>query len=152
MADYVEDFIDRVRSVGPLSPSNKRRLAVRQKITEFEHTIRSERDPARAIPAFLQRAMTRASKEISQHSRNNIPKRTAAFFQEVFDELSIRTRLIIQELKDDTFQVEVKIDASDGALTYVIKSNLYSLVAAHEWIDSEQGNMLIKAVIAKYEK
>ena len=56
MADPVEAFIDRVRSVEPLPRGSNRRLAIRQKIAESESALRMDRDAALALPAFRQRA------------------------------------------------------------------------------------------------
>lgn len=152
MTDLVEAFIDGVRSVEPLPAGRDRRVAIRQKITEREVFLRKGRDGARAVPKFLQQAQVRARAEITRHRRNNLSTRTAEFFQEVLEELSLRVRLTIRELKDDTFRVEVKIGAADDAPHHVVKFEFYSIKAAQEWVDSEQGVTLINAVIKKYEK
>src|SRR5450432_2354017 len=98
MSEPVEAFIDRIRSVQPLAGGNSRRLAIRQKITETENMLR--RDASMAIPLFLQRARDRAFKEVARHSPKKVTTRTAEFFQEVFEELSLLTRLTIREHKD----------------------------------------------------
>jgi len=152
MSDLVEAFFDSVRSVEPLPAGRDRRLAIRRKITEGENTLRKSRDAARAVPKFLQQAQTRARAEIARHRRNNLSTRTAEFFQEVFEELSLRVRLTIREMKDDTFRVEVKGAAAEDAPLHIVKSEFYSLKAAQEWVDSDQGVTLINAVIEKYEK
>ena len=151
MADPVEAFIDRVRSVEPLPRGSNRRLAIRQKIAESESALRMDRDAALALPAFRQRARDRAFKEISRHTRNKVPTRTAEFFKEVFEELSVLALLTIKAQEDDdTFRVEVETGGADAPRPRVAKSGFYSLEAARQWIDSDQGNTLIKAIIEKY--
>jgi hypothetical protein len=152
MADLVEAFISGIRSVEPLSHGSDRRLAIRQKITESENLLRRSGGAAPALAEFLQQARRRASEEVSRHKRNNVPTRTAEFFQEVFEELSVRARLTVKEMPDDTFQIEVNVSASGWALPHVVKSDFYSVVAAQQWIDSDQGNTLVRAIIGKYEK
>jgi hypothetical protein len=80
-----------------------------------------------------------------------VSTRTAEFFQEVFEELSVRIRLTIREMPDDTFQVEVDVGAPGGT-PHIVKTGFYSVEAARQWIDSDAGNTLIKAVIEKYER
>ena len=149
MADPVEAFIEGVRSVEPFSTGSSRRVAIRQKITEFENALRREQAGARATATFLHRARQRASREVSRHKRNDVLTRTAEFFQEVFEELSVRMRLAIKERDDDTFRIEVEIGPA-GAAPHVVRSGFYSLEDARLWIDSEQGDTLIKAVIEKF--
>jgi hypothetical protein len=152
MADPVKAFIDGVRSVEPISRSSNRSLVIRQKITEAESSLL--RDPAtrHMIASFLQQAKRRAFEEIARHKRNNALTRTGEFFQDVHDELSTRTRLTIKEENDDTLRVEVDIGSPDEPLPHMVKSGFYSVVAAQQWIDSDLGNTLIKAIIEKYKK
>jgi hypothetical protein len=153
MADPVEAFIDRVRSVEPLPRGSNRRLAIRQKIAESENALRMDVDATLPLPSFRQRARDRASKEISRHTRNKVPTRTAEFFQEVFEELSVLTLLTVKAHEnDDTFRVEVEIGGAHGPRAHVAKSGFYSAAAARLWIDSDQGNTLLKAIIEKYAK
>jgi hypothetical protein len=153
MADPVEAFIDRVRSVEPLPRGSNRRLAIRQKIAESENALRIDPDAMLSLPAFRQRAKDRAFKEIARHVRNKVPTRTADFFQEVFEELSVLTLLTIKAQEDDdTFRVEVEIGSAAGSRPHVAKSGFYSLEAARQWIDSDPGNTLLKAIIEKYAK
>jgi hypothetical protein len=152
MPDPVEAFINRVRSVAPLPRDTNRRVAIRQKIAEAENDSRIEQGNALAIPALLQRARDRVSNEISRHTHNKVPTRTAEFFQDVLEELSLLARLAIMgEHDDDTFRVEVQVGEA-GTPPHVVKSKFYSVEAARQWINSEQGNTLIRAVIEKYEK
>jgi hypothetical protein len=152
MADPVEAFIDRVRSVEPLPRGSNRRLAIRQKIAESENALRVE-GATLPLPSFRQQARDRASKEISRHTRNKVPTRTAEFFQEVFEELSVLSLLTIKAHEDDdTFRVEVEIGGAHGPRPHVAKSGFYSVAAARQWIDSDQGNTLLKAIIEKYAK
>jgi len=123
---------------------------MRQKIVEFENDVRLD-EGVGAIPSFQQRARDRAFAEIARHTRNNAPTRTAEFFQEVFEELALLTRTAIREEEGkDTFRVEVQV--GEGARPHVAKSKLYSVEAAREWINSEPGNSLIRAIIENYEK
>ena len=81
-----------------------------------------------------------------------MPTRTAEFFQDVLEELSLLARLAIMGEHDyDTFRVEVQVGEA-GTPPHVVKSKFYSVEAARQWINSEQGNTLIRAVIEKYEK
>jgi hypothetical protein len=126
-------------------------VAIRQKITESENDVCLD-EGARAIPAFQQRARDRAFREISRHTRNNAPTRTAEFFQEVFEELSLLTRIAIREEGgQDTYRVDVQVGAA-GTPPQAVKAGFYSVEAARQWINSEPGNTLIRAVIEKYEK
>jgi hypothetical protein len=69
----------------------------------------------------------------------------------VFEELALLTRTAIREEEGkDTFRIEVQV--GEGARPHVAKSKLYSVEAAREWINSEPGNSLIRAIIEKYEK
>jgi hypothetical protein len=151
MTDPVEAFVERVRAIQPLPHGSDRRVAIRQKITEFENSLRL--DAPHAIPTFLQRARERVLREISRHQGNKAPTRAVDFFQEVHEELSLLSRVAIkQQDDDDSCWVEVQVHGSDGDISHVVKSNFYSSETARQWIDSDQGNTIIKAFIDKYEK
>jgi hypothetical protein len=146
--NLVEDFVQGVLIAEPLRLSN-RRLAIRNQITEYENILRGNGVGAEAIRSFCQAARGRVFQEITHHSPNGIPTSSAELYQDAFDELSTRSRLAIQELKDGTFQVNVSIP---NGLPHVAKGDLRSIESAQEWIDSDRGNAAIKAIIAKYEK
>jgi hypothetical protein len=149
-SNHAEAFIERVRSLAPLARGSERRVAIRQKITESENVVRRDHGAA-ALGAFLQQARQQATAEVTRNTRNNVSTRNADFFQEVSEELALRMRLTVRERDDDTFQVEVNAQTT-GGLPHVVKSGFYSLAAAREWIDSDAGNTLIKAVMEKYDK
>src|SRR5262245_43448839 len=105
MRDLVEAFISGV-TPAELTALSNRRLAIRLVITEYENMIRADGSGADdAIQSFVQLAKDRAFEEISRHSPNGISTPTAEFYQNVFEELSTRSRLSIKELKNGTFQV-----------------------------------------------
>src|SRR5262249_52705768 len=100
MRDLVEAFIGGVTPAEQAMYSN-RRLAIRLVITEYENMIRAGSPGADdAIQSFVQQAKDRAFEEISRHSPNGIPTPRAEFYQDMFDELSTRSRLSIGKVKD----------------------------------------------------
>ena len=152
MAALVAAFIDGVLSVEHFSGGGNRRLAIRHKITESENILRRDREAAEAIHWFLELAKDRVFEQMFRHTLIDIATPTAEFFHEVFDELSVRIRLNIRELRDDTVQVMVHVIASGGARSESVKTEFRSIEDAQQWIDSDEGNALIHAVIEKYEK
>jgi hypothetical protein len=100
MTNLVETFIEDVRMAEQLSGSN-RPLAIRQKITEYEDIIVRNGAGCEEIWSVFGQAKDRAFQAITDHSTTP----TADFYQEVFNELSLRCRTSIQELKNGTFQV-----------------------------------------------
>lgn len=152
MADAVQAFIAGVRSVEPFPPGPDRSIKIRQKITEAENGVRRDPGATLGVAAFLQQARHRAADEMARHKRGTALTRSGGFFQDVFEELSLRLRLAIVAQDDDTYRVEVTVNAADWTVPQVVKSDFYSLVAAQQWIDSDLGNTLINAVVQKFEK
>jgi hypothetical protein len=151
MAALVEAFIDGVQSVEHFSDGSIRRLAIRNKITEYENVIRKDGESTEVIELFLQLAKDRAFEQIFRHIVEYRPTPTSEFFREVLDELSVRIRLNIRELKDGSFQVRVNVVASGGSRSEEVNSEFQSTEAAQQRIDSDEGNTLIRSVIKKYE-
>ena len=59
---------------------------------------------------------------------------------------------IVGQVEDGRIEADQVQVGEAGARPYVVKSNFYSVEAARQWINSEPGNTLIRAVIEKYEK
>jgi len=154
MAALVEAFIDSVLSVEHFAPGSDRRFAIRNKITEYESILPRDRDQeaVEVIGLFLQLAKDSAFEQSFRHMVDFRPTPTSEFFQEVLDELSLRIRLTIRELKNGSFQVRIKVIASSGAPSEEIQFEFDSIDAAQKWIDSDEGNTLIKALVEKYER
>jgi hypothetical protein len=152
MAALVEAFIDSVLSVEHFAPGSDRRFAIRNKITEYENILRGDQEAAEVIDLFLQLAKDSAFEQSFCHMVDFRPTPTSEFFQEVLDELSLRTRLTIRELTNCGFQVRIKVIASSGAPSEELQFEFDSIDAAQKWIDSDEGNTLIKALVEKYEK
>jgi hypothetical protein len=107
-----------------LSGSN-RPLAIRQKITEYEDIIVRNGAGCEEIWSVFGQAKDRAFQAITDHSTTP----TADFYQEVFNELSLRCRTSIQELK--------------------AKGDFPSRKLAQDWRDSDEGSETIEAIIAR---
>jgi hypothetical protein len=154
MAALVEAFIDSVRSVEHFAPGSDRCFAIRNKITEYESILRGDGDQeaVEVIGLFLQLAKDSAFEQSFRHMVDFRPTPTSEFFQEVLEELSLRIRLTIRESKNGSFQVRIKVIASNGAPSEEIQFEFDSIDAAQKWIDSDEGNTLIKALVEKYEK
>jgi len=148
MNDLVEAFISGITPTEQAKLSN-RRLGIRLVITEYENMVRASGGADEAIQSFVQQAKDRAFQEISRHSRNGIPTSTAEFYQDVFEELSTRSRLSIKELKNGTFQVLVSVSSP---LPHVVKDGFSSIAVAQEWINSGVADAIIRQVIAAYPK
>jgi len=103
----------------------------------------------RFIHSCSKRKIEPIYQEITRNSPNGIPTEAAELFQEVFDELSVRMRLAIQELKDGTYQVNVQIPGHP--LHHAAKSDFSSIEAAQGWVHSDLGNAVIRAIISKHE-
>jgi hypothetical protein len=142
MSNLVEKFIENVRMAEQLSDS-KRPLAIRQKITEYEEIIVQNGGGCEEIWSVFGQAKDRAFQAITDHSTTP----TADFYQEVFNELSLRCRTSIQELKNGTFQVLVHLRTH--ALPHVAKGDFPSRKLAQEWRDSDVGSEIIEAIIAR---
>ena len=156
MAALVEAFIDSVLSVEHFAPGSDRRFAIRNKITEYENILRIDRDQeaAEVIDLFLQLAKDSDSafEQSFCHMVDFRPTPTSEFFQEVLDELSLRIRLTIRELTNGGFQVRIKVIASSAAASEELQFEFNSIDAAQKWIDSDEGNTFIRALVDKYEK
>ena len=149
MRDLVEAFIGGVTPAEHAMHSN-RRFAIRQVITEYENMIRADGLGADdAIQPFVRQAKDRAFEEISRHSPDGVPTPEAEFYQDVFDELSTRSRVSIGEGKDGTFNVRVSVSSP---LPHVVKDGFLSINVAQEWINSDLGNAIIRNVIAAHPK
>ena len=149
MRDLVEAFIGGVTPAEQAMYSN-RRLAIRLVITEYENMIRAGSPGADdAIQSFVQQAKDRAFEEISRHSPNGIPTPRAEFYQDMFDELSTRSRLSIGKVKDGTFNLHVSVSSP---LPHVVKDGFLSINVAQEWINSDVGDAVIRRVIAAHPK
>ncbi len=142
MTNLVETFIEDVRMAEQLSGSN-RPLAIRQKITEYEDIIVRNGAGCEEIWSVFGQAKDRAFQAITDHSTTP----TADFYQEVFNELSLRCRTSIQELKNGTFQVRVHLQTH--ALPHVAKGDFPSRKLAQDWRDSDEGSETIEAIIAR---
>jgi hypothetical protein len=146
VANVAESLITDMQTIKHLVRSN-RRLAIRNKITECERILKQNMVGLEQIRSVLQDAKDRAFQEITRHSPNGIPTRTAEFYQEVFEELSARIPTFIQELKDGTFQINLFLPGSP--LPHATKGGFHSEQAAERWRDSDLGTSIIKSILAK---
>jgi hypothetical protein len=146
VTNVVDSLITDMLSLEHLSRSN-RRLAIRNKLTEFEEILEHNSAGPEQIRSVLQDAKDRAFQEIARHSSRNVLTATAELYDEVFEQLRLRIATSIKELKDGTFQIIVSLPGE--ALPHVARDGFPSQTAAVDWRDSDLGATYVKSILDK---
>lgn len=98
-----------------------------------------------AIQLVLQQAKEKAFHEISSHSPNRIPTKTAEVYQEVCNDLDIQIHSSIKKVEGGTCRICV----SRHGKTRIVRSHFRSESDAIEWRDSDFGSAMIKSILSE---
>jgi hypothetical protein len=96
MSDLIEQFMKDMQAIAGI-PSYLRRLEIQRLIDQYESAIRrsfADSDAHGQIQSLFGEAKEQMFGEISANSPNGIPNTIAEFYQEIFEELSLRLRTI----------------------------------------------------------
>jgi hypothetical protein len=146
MHDLVEAFLIAV-APAEFASRGERPFAIRQILTQYENVLRAAGADADWIRSFVQQAKDRVFHRM--HSSVGLPTATRELYQDIFDELSTRSRVSIQKSEEQTFRVHVCVPHIPP---HAIENGFSSILDAQKWIDSDVGDTIIRAIITEHEK